>query len=116
VLRAFDTEAEYDGFLGELIFSSNNPAYDIANNMDRASNPGFRAWLKEKVDKCTDLEERMALSSLSQILEGVIERLGENAVFEEPIADAEFADGTSSSSTEAAADTPLGMIDMFYCY
>eukprot|EP00953_Heterococcus_sp_UTEX-ZZ885_P025472 13853-Heterococcus_DN1.PRE.1 len=75
--------------------------------MDRASNPGFRTWLKEKVDKCTDLEERMALSSLSQILEGVIERLGANAVFEEPIADAEFADGTSSSSTQAAADTPL---------
>jgi hypothetical protein len=107
VLHAFETEAEYDGFLGELIFSSNNPAYDIANNMDRASNAGFRAWLKAKVDQCTDLEERMALSSLSQILEGVIERLGENAVFEEPIADAEFAD--DSSSEAATADTPLGM-------
>lgn len=40
----------YEVFLGELVFSPNDPRVDIVENFDLACDPQFMDWLNKKVD------------------------------------------------------------------
>jgi hypothetical protein len=104
----FAGEKAFDQFLGELIFSPNEPAYDVAKNFDRASDPDFQAWLKARYSACSDLEERAALKSLAEIIDKVVAQIRQLQQEDDSIVDAEYADvGSSSAAPAAAAGTSV---------
>lgn len=61
-------EEAYDIFLGELVFSPNDPRLDIVDNADRAFDEGFLSWLHKRVETSTDPEEKMALRDLNEMI------------------------------------------------
>jgi hypothetical protein len=58
----------YEVFLGDLVFSTNDPRMDIIDNYDRATDPQFIEWMQRKADKSTDPEERIALKDLLDMI------------------------------------------------
>eukprot|EP00903_Cladosiphon_okamuranus_P011527 g10854.t1 len=67
----FSNEADYDQFLGELVFSQSDVRDDVLKNLDKAGDEGFLAWLEKKIEDCDDLEERVGLKSLLDIIKKV---------------------------------------------
>eukprot|EP01038_Epipyxis_sp_PR26KG_P004842 gene4842-6787_t len=62
--------------LAGLVFSQNDVLEDVLNNLHEI-NDEFVTFLQAKVEKCTDIEERVALSSLLQTVTTVLEKVGE---------------------------------------
>jgi hypothetical protein len=73
----------YEVFLGDLVFSTNDPRVDIMNNFELASDPNFTEWLKNKVKKSSDPDERTALRDLSDMIEDVKTKMEVNRLAEE---------------------------------
>eukprot|EP00752_Nemacystus_decipiens_P017738 g15905.t1 len=69
----FSTESDYDRFLGELIFSQSDVRDDVLKNLDKAGDDGFLVWLEKRIEDCEDLEERVGLKSLLDIIKQVKE-------------------------------------------
>lgn len=67
--------------LGKLVFSSTDPALDIAKDLVTYDDD-FCEWLNERADKCTDLEERVGLRSLVDLVEEVTAKVVEKAKLE----------------------------------
>ena len=65
----------YEMFLGELVFSTNDPRIDIMNKYELASDPEFIEWLDKKVDNSPDPDERIALRDLYDIIVDVKQRV-----------------------------------------
>ena len=65
----------YEMFLGELVFSTNDPRIDIMNKYELASDPEFIEWLDQKVDNSPDPDERIALRDLYDIIVDVKQRV-----------------------------------------
>jgi hypothetical protein len=65
----------YEIFLGELVFSTNDPRVDIMNKYELAADPEFIDWLDEKITTSTDPDERIALRDLHDIIVDVKKRV-----------------------------------------
>lgn len=65
----------YEMFLGELVFSPNDPRMDIAENAEKSMDEGFLAYLSSKVATSTDVEEKMALGDLYEMILDIQEKL-----------------------------------------
>jgi hypothetical protein len=65
----------YEIFLGELVFSPNDPRVDIVDNADKAFDPAFQSWLTNKIDTSTDPEEKIALKDLFSMITDVQEKI-----------------------------------------
>jgi len=63
--------AAYEIFLGELVFSTNDPRLDIVENYELATDPAFIEWMEQKAEKSTDPDERLALKDLVGMIKDV---------------------------------------------
>ena len=102
----------YEVFLGELVFSPNDPRVDIVENFDLACDPSFMEWLNKKVDTSTDPEEKLALRDLYGMVVDVKKKVELNAMAEERAAkEAEESRLASLASADAAAEEGRKMSD-----
>lgn len=53
-----DMTKAFEILLAELVFSANDPVMDIIDKFDRCSDQRFLDWLDQKVENCTDVEEK----------------------------------------------------------
>lgn len=63
--------AAYEIFLGDLVFSTNDPRLDIIENYEQATDPAFIDWMEQKAEKSTDPDERLALKDLMGMIKDV---------------------------------------------
>jgi len=63
--------AAYEMFLGDLVFSTNDPRLDIVENYEQATDPAFTEWMEQKAEKSTDPDERLALKDLLRMIKDV---------------------------------------------
>mmetsp|Transcript_100679 Transcript_100679/g.204131 ORF Transcript_100679/g.204131 Transcript_100679/m.204131 type:complete len:530 (-) Transcript_100679:225-1814(-) len=63
--------AAYEIFLGDLVFSTNDPRLDIVENYEQATDPKFLNWMEKKSDNSTDPDERLALKDLLGMIKDV---------------------------------------------
>ena len=73
----------YEVFLGELVFSTNDPRIDIMNKYELAADPEFIEWLDKKVEISRDPDERIALRDLYDIIVDVKQRVELSKLAEE---------------------------------
>jgi hypothetical protein len=109
-------EETYDAFLGQLIFSPNDPADDILSNIDTAADEGFRKWLDNRIKGTADLEERAALRSLLDLVNKIVAKVEEAAALAPPevamqedagtggAIEAEFTEVSPASTPRTAAE------------
>ncbi|GMH70188.1 hypothetical protein TrVE_jg2419 [Triparma verrucosa] len=67
-----DKSQAFEIFLAELVFSTQDIRVDIMDNIEKAEDPEFRQWLKEKSETSTDVDEREAMRSLSDTIEETV--------------------------------------------
>ena len=70
-----EMEKAYEMFLGQLVFSSNDPRIDIMDNYDLVMDPSWLTWLNRKIAGTTDVEEKMALQDLNEMIVDVKKRV-----------------------------------------
>jgi hypothetical protein len=58
----------YEIFLGELVFSTNDPRMDIMTNYEQATDEDFLSWMFRKGENSDDPEERLALKDLYDMI------------------------------------------------
>lgn len=63
-----ELHAAYEIFLGDLVFSTNDPRLDIMENFEQATDPQFLEWMEQKGEKSTDPDERLALKDLLSMI------------------------------------------------
>jgi len=63
--------AAYEMFLGDLVFSTNDPRLDIVENFEIATDPPFLEWMEKKGESSTDPDERLALKDLLGMIKDV---------------------------------------------
>lgn len=68
-------EAAYEAFLAQLVFSANDPRLDIVENLDLATDPKWLDWLGKKIARSTDVEEKMALKDLFDMIVDIKKRI-----------------------------------------
>lgn len=73
---AGDMEKAYEMFLGQLVFSSNDPRIDIMENYELCADPEWLSWLDRKISATRDVEEKMALGDLKEMIVDVKKRVG----------------------------------------
>mmetsp|Transcript_1387 Transcript_1387/g.2079 ORF Transcript_1387/g.2079 Transcript_1387/m.2079 type:complete len:539 (+) Transcript_1387:230-1846(+) len=78
-----DMNNSFEMFLAELVFSTNNPRIDIANNLEKCTDPEWLTWLDNKIDTSTDPEERSALRDLYAMIEDIVKRMEVSQMAEE---------------------------------
>jgi hypothetical protein len=61
----------FEIFLGDLVFSTNDPRLDIIENYERATDPAFLEWMKKKSENSKDPEERLALNDLLDMIKDI---------------------------------------------
>mmetsp|Transcript_8675 Transcript_8675/g.17704 ORF Transcript_8675/g.17704 Transcript_8675/m.17704 type:complete len:401 (-) Transcript_8675:2289-3491(-) len=102
----------YEMFLGELVFSPNDPRVDIVENYDLACDPPFMDWLNKKVESSTDPEEKLALRDLHGMIVDVKKKVELKAMAEERAAkEAEDAEAARLADADAEADAGRTMSD-----
>eukprot|EP00956_Cyclotella_meneghiniana_P001219 scaffold1350_cov56-Cyclotella_meneghiniana.AAC.32 len=62
-------------FLGQLVFSANDPRIDIMDNYDLVVDPQWLSWLSAKIENCRDVEEKLALRDLNDMILDVKKRV-----------------------------------------
>jgi|Transcript_17332 hypothetical protein len=98
-------EAAYEQFLGELVFSANDPRMDIINNIDRCGDQEWLDWLQSKGENSKDPEERIALKDLYEMITDVQKKMELSRMAEERAAkEAEEAEAARLAAAEADAD------------
>lgn len=70
-----DIENAYEAFLAQLVFSANDPRMDIVENIDLATDQNWLDWLSKKINKSTDVEEKMALKDLNDMILDIKKRI-----------------------------------------
>ena len=60
--------SNYEIFLGDLVFSTNDPRLDIIENYERATDPAFLEWMEKKSQNSNDPDERLALNDLLDMI------------------------------------------------
>lgn len=97
----------YEVFLGDLVFSTNDPRLDIIDNYDRATDPKFIDWMGRKVDRSTDPEERLALKDLLDMIVDTKKKQELSQMAADRIAK-EAADAEKARIAQAEADAEKG--------
>lgn len=69
-----EMEKAYEMFLGQLVFSSNDPRIDIMENYDLCADAKWITWLERKISGTRDVEERSALRDLLEMIVDVKKR------------------------------------------
>lgn len=72
---ASEMETAYETFLAQLVFSENDPRMDIVENIDLATDQNWLDWLERKIEKSTDVEEKMALRDLNDMVLDIKKRI-----------------------------------------
>lgn len=107
-----DMNAAYETFLAQLVFSANDPRMDIVDNIDLCSDPVWLSWLQNKIDTSTDVEEKMALRDLNEMILDIVKRIELSKAQEEREAKAkEEAEEARLSAAEAEAEEGRKMSD-----
>jgi hypothetical protein len=75
--------AAYEIFLGDLVFSTNDPRLDIVENYEQATDPLFMDWMEQKAANSNDPEERMALRDLFDMIKDIIRKQEVNRLTQE---------------------------------
>jgi hypothetical protein len=65
----------YESFLAQLVFSANDPRLDIIDNIDLCSDPVWLNWLDNKITTTTDIEEKVALRDLYEMISDIVKRI-----------------------------------------
>lgn len=105
-----DMNNAYEIFLGDLVFSTNDPRVDIMNNFELASDPAFQEWLRNKVDNSRDPDERLALRDLADMIDDVQTKIEVNRLAEERAAqDAADAEAQRLEDAEKEAEAGRAM-------
>jgi hypothetical protein len=101
-----DMNNAYEMFLGDLVFSTNDPRIDIMNDYERATDKVFLKWLEDKIGKSKDPDERMALRDLFEIIVDIKKRTELSKLGEERKAkEAEERNQSRIAEDEARAAT-----------
>lgn len=69
-----EMERAYEMFLGQLVFSTNDPRIDIMDNYDLCADAKWLSWLERKINGTRDVEERSALRDLLDMIVDVKKR------------------------------------------
>lgn len=102
----------FEVFLAELVFSQNDPRVDIANNIEKALDEEWIAWLDNKVETSKDPEERVALRDLHDMIFDVKKRMDLSQLAEERKAqEAEEAEAARLAAIDADAEAGRQMSD-----
>lgn len=102
----------YEVFLGQLVFSPNDPRVDIVENWDLATDEDFVGWLNKKVSTSTDPEEKLALRDLHGMIIDVKRKVELNAMAEERIAkEAEEAEQARANAIDIEAEEGRALTD-----
>lgn len=105
-----DLNNAYEMFLGELVFSTNDPRVDIMNKFDLATDPEFLEWLEQKVQTSSDPEERIAIQDLIDMIIDVKTRVEVSAMAEERAQkEAQEAERARIAEAEAQAEDGRSM-------
>mmetsp|Transcript_19452 Transcript_19452/g.21913 ORF Transcript_19452/g.21913 Transcript_19452/m.21913 type:complete len:548 (+) Transcript_19452:291-1934(+) len=97
--------AAYEIFLGDLVFSTNDPRLDIMENLEQATDLEFLEWMENKADNSDDPEERLALKDLFDMIKDVQRKLQLSKLTEEREAkEAAAAEKERFAVAEAEAD------------
>jgi len=97
----------YEIFLGDLVFSTNDPRLDIIENYERATDPAFLEWMEKKAEKSNDPEERLALKDLLEMIVDIKKRQELSKLAEERKAKEE-ASAEESRLVAAEAEAEAG--------
>ena len=101
-----EMEKAYEMFLGQLVFSANDPRIDIMDNYDLCVDPKWLSWLDRKITNCRDVEEKMALKDLSDMILDVKKRVELSKAAEEREArEAEEAERNRIAAAEAEMES-----------
>jgi hypothetical protein len=105
-----DMNNAFETFLGELVFSTNDPRIDIMNKYDLAADPVFIEWLEKKVANSKDPEERIALRDLLEMIVDIKTRVEVSRLAEERLArEAEEAEQARIEDAEVNAEAGRNM-------
>lgn len=107
-MEGFSGQADYDRFLGELIFSQSDVRDDVLKSLDKAGDEGFMTWLEQKIQDCDDLDERVGLKSLMDIIKQVKDFVDKAIAEEEServAAEAAEAAGANAVDAEVVGET-----------
>mmetsp|Transcript_24071 Transcript_24071/g.66723 ORF Transcript_24071/g.66723 Transcript_24071/m.66723 type:complete len:528 (-) Transcript_24071:160-1743(-) len=66
-----EMHAAFEIFLGDLVFSTNDPRLDIIENYERATDPEFLSWMENKAETSKEADERMALKDLLSMIKDI---------------------------------------------
>lgn len=96
---------DFEIFLGELVFSTNDPRVDIMNSYDQAADEAFLVWMKAKAETSNDPEERLALNDLYEMIVDIKKRVELSKLAEERSQrEASEKEAKRLSEAEEAAD------------
>lgn len=105
-----DVEKAYEMFLGQLVFSSNDPRIDIMDNYELCADPQWLTWLERKIADTRDVEEKMALGDLKDMIVDVKKRVELSREAEErAAAEAEGAERDRVAKAEAEMEAGKAM-------
>jgi hypothetical protein len=105
-----EMEKAYEMFLGQLVFSSNDPRIDIMDNYDLCADPQWLTWLERKISNTRDVEEKMALGDLKDMIVDVKKRVELSQQAEERAAqEAEEAEKARVAAAEAEMEQGKAM-------
>ena len=76
-------DERFEIFLAELVFSPNDPRMDIAERYDQATDAEFLAWLDSRIQSTRDVEEKVALKDLYDMILDVQQKLRISQLAEE---------------------------------
>jgi len=124
---ASEKEQAYEVFLGQLVFSTNDPRLDIVENLELCRDPVWIEWLDNKIKNSTDAEEKGALRDLYEMIADIVKRVEYTETIEKKemkekeqaeiariaAVEAEAAEGRTLSDTDLLrkAGTMLGAND-----
>lgn len=109
-LSSSEMEKAYEMFLGQLVFSTNDPRIDIMDNYELCSDPQWLTWLERKINSTRDVEEKMALRDLRDMIVDVKKRVELSQAAEERLAqEAEEAERNRIASAEAEMEKGRAM-------
>ena len=74
---------QFEIFLGDLVFSTNDPRVDIMNNYERATDEKFMSWMENKAENSNDPQERLALKDLYEMIVDIKKRVELSKLAEE---------------------------------
>ena len=109
-LSSSEMEKAYEMFLGQLVFSSNDPRIDIMDNYELCSDPQWLTWLDRKINNTRDVEEKVALRDLRDMIIDIKKRVELSQAAEERLAqEAEEAEQNRIAAAEAEMEKGRAM-------